>query len=96
MIKAPKLAIAIAIIGPLTVATPVLSAAGDLKEHASATSTVLKHRTSVVRQYWDYVPNRRYPFYNSYYNESYWKGVGPATPDRDPYVGTIWDGVAPY
>jgi hypothetical protein len=35
---------------------------------------------------------------DSYYNRDYWKGVAPfgAAGQRDPYAGTIWEGMAPY
>ena len=38
------------------------------------------------------------PYYNSYYNRNYWEGVAPAGRiyQRDPYAGTVFDGVAPY
>jgi hypothetical protein len=40
------------------------------------------------------------PFANSYYNEDYWRGIEGVAPygveRRDPYAGTIWEGVAPY
>jgi len=38
------------------------------------------------------------PYYNSYYNGNYWQGVSPAGRiyQRDPYAGTVFDGVAPY
>ena len=38
------------------------------------------------------------PYYNSYYNGNYWEGVAPAGRiyQRDPYAGTVFDGVAPY
>lgn len=35
----------------------------------------------------------------SYYDRAYWDAVSPrggADWQRDPYAGTIWDGVAPY
>jgi hypothetical protein len=44
-------------------------------------------------------PNSYYsPYYNSYYNRNYWEGVAPAGRiyQRDPYAGTVFDGVAPY
>lgn len=40
--------------------------------------------------------NWGYPGYDRYYDESYWNGVGPLTHGRDPYAGTIWNGVVPY
>jgi hypothetical protein len=38
------------------------------------------------------------PFTYSYYNEDYWRGIAPngGFEQRDPYAGTIWEGVAPY
>jgi hypothetical protein len=40
------------------------------------------------------------PYANSYYDRDYWvgiQGVAPyQTPRFDPYVGTPFDGVAPY
>jgi hypothetical protein len=38
------------------------------------------------------------PYYSSYYNRNYWEGVAPAGRiyQRDPYAGTVFDGVAPY
>lgn len=96
MMKASTLAIAIVVIGPLTIAAPVLSGAATLKEAAPASATNMRSPRHVARQYWDYAPNGAYPFYNSYYNEDYWKAVGPLTRKRDPYTGTYWDGVAPY
>ncbi len=38
------------------------------------------------------------PYYNSYYNRNYWQGVAPAGRiyQRDPYAGTVFEGVAPY
>jgi hypothetical protein len=43
---------------------------------------------------------RQAPFANSYFNEDYWRGVQGIAPydveQRDPYVGTVWEGVATY
>jgi hypothetical protein len=86
MIKASTLAVALAVVGPLTFAGPVLSAAATLKEAPSASP----------RHYWNYAPDRAYPSNNSYYDEDYWKAVGPLTPKRDPYAGTYFDNVYPY
>jgi hypothetical protein len=38
------------------------------------------------------------PTYSPYYNRNYWEGVAPAGRiyQRDPYAGTVFDGVAPY
>jgi hypothetical protein len=38
------------------------------------------------------------PYYNSYYNRNYREGVAPAGRiyQRDPYAGTVFEGVAPY
>ena len=39
------------------------------------------------------------PYANSYFDQSYWNGVAGVAPGfavADPYVGTIWEGVAPY
>jgi len=38
------------------------------------------------------------PYYSPYYNRNYWEGVAPAGRiyQRDPYAGTVFDGVAPY
>jgi hypothetical protein len=36
------------------------------------------------------------PYSDSYYNKDYWDGVGVRTEQRDPYVGTVFEGVAPY
>jgi hypothetical protein len=38
------------------------------------------------------------PFTYSYYNEDYWRAIEPngSFEQRDPYAGTIWEGVAPY
>jgi hypothetical protein len=37
------------------------------------------------------------PYGNSYYNKTYWDAVAPNMYVRpDPYVGTVWDNVAPY
>ena len=45
-----------------------------------------------------YSPYYSPPYYNSYYNRNYWEGVVPAGRiyQRDPYAGTVFDGVAPY
>jgi hypothetical protein len=94
MIKVSTLAIAIAVAGPLIFAGPVLSSAAGLKETAPASDA--RAPRHVARQYWDYVPNTAYPSSDSYYNDDYWRAVGPLSPERDPYAGTYWDGVAPY
>lgn len=41
---------------------------------------------------------RQAPVSNSYYNNAYWAAVAPngKVEQRDPYAGTIWEGVAPY
>ena len=37
------------------------------------------------------------PMAQSYYNEDYWRAIAPNQFDpRDPYVGTVWYGIAPY
>ncbi len=37
------------------------------------------------------------PFANSYYNQDYWRAVAPnLSQPRDPFVGTVFDNVAPY
>jgi hypothetical protein len=38
------------------------------------------------------------PYYSPYYYSNYWEGVAPAGRiyQRDPYAGTVFDGVAPY
>jgi hypothetical protein len=38
------------------------------------------------------------PYSQSYYNGDYWNGVAPAgrIQQRDPYVGTPFENVAPY
>jgi hypothetical protein len=37
------------------------------------------------------------PYVDSYYNKTYWDAVAPNMYVRpDPYVGTVWENVAPY
>ena len=36
------------------------------------------------------------PYFDSYYNKDYWDAVGVREEQRDPYVGTVFEGVAPY
>jgi hypothetical protein len=38
------------------------------------------------------------PYYNSYYDRQYREGVTPRgrIEQRDPYAGTVFEGVAPY
>jgi hypothetical protein len=38
------------------------------------------------------------PYYNSYYDRQYREGVTPGgrIEQRDPYAGTVFEGVAPY
>jgi hypothetical protein len=41
------------------------------------------------------------PYSDSYYNRDYWEGVEGVAPgvrieQRDPYAGTVFEGVAPY
>jgi hypothetical protein len=38
------------------------------------------------------------PSSDSYYNRHYWDAVAPygRAEQRDPYIGTIWEGVVPY
>jgi len=45
------------------------------------------------------VPQTRAVYADSYYNKSYWDSVAPhgrSDWQRDPYVGTVYEGVAPY
>lgn len=39
-----------------------------------------------------------YPFTDSYFNKEYWDGIAPLGryEERNPYAGTVWDGVVPY
>jgi hypothetical protein len=34
----------------------------------------------------------------AYFNEGYWRAIAPngAIEQRDPYAGTVWEGVVPY
>ncbi len=38
------------------------------------------------------------PYANSYYSNEYWRAIAPfGQPERrDPYAGTVFEGVAPY
>ena len=83
-IKASKLAIAISVVGPLTVAVtgganaaPALSGANALKAAAPIAATDVKYRKHAPR-YWDYSTNWNYPGYSQGY---------------DPLRGTYWDAV---
>ena len=85
-IKASKLAIAIGVVGPLTIAmmggtyaAPALSGAIALKTAGPIVATDVKYRKYAPR-YWDYSTNWGYPASGGY----------------DPLRGTYFDNVAPY
>jgi hypothetical protein len=84
--NAYKLALAIAVVGPLTVAAPALASAGSLKEATPAAGTHLRARHQVVRQYWNYAPDR--------FNGDSWMVL--RRDGRHPFAGSIWDNKAPY
>ena len=106
-IKASKLAIAIGVVGPLTVAmtggtyaAPALSDAIALKAAAPIAATEVKYRKHAPR-YWDYSTNWNYPGYNQGYDPlrgTYWDNVAPYSSARepDPLRGSYWDNVPPY
>ena len=78
-------------IGKLTAAAAVailVASAGV----ASAQTKAHQPRPDAAWQTW------QTPYANSYYNGDYWRGVAPLglTEQRDPYVGTVFEGVAPY
>jgi hypothetical protein len=81
-IKASKLAIAIALVGPLAVATAGESFAAPVSSGAVA---VVRYQAHATRQYWDYAPNSGYP---THQREN--SGCVSTT------FGTMWDGVSPY
>jgi hypothetical protein len=97
--KASKLAIAISVLSPLAVAVATQSsvasvpfAAAAIKAKAPASRTDVQYRKKNARQqYWSYDP---------YYNGAYWRGIQGVAPyesgGHDPYLGSYWDGVAPY
>jgi hypothetical protein len=99
MITASKLAIAIAVAGPLAAAAAATSFAAAVpsnavavKAAAPAAATDVRYRRNVARQYWDY---------DSYYDGAYWRGIQGVAPyssnnGYDPLRGTYWDNVAPY
>jgi hypothetical protein len=99
MITVSKLAIAIAVAGPLAAAAVATSFAAAVpsnavavKAAAPASATDVQYRKNAVRQYWNYDP---------YYNGAYWRGIQGVAPyssnnTYDPLRGTHWDGVAPY
>jgi hypothetical protein len=106
-IKASKLAIAIGVVGPLTVAmmggsyaAPALSGAIALKAAASIAATDVKYRKHAPR-YWDYSTNWGYPAHRQGYDPlrgTYFDNVAPynSAHEPDPLRGTYWDNVAPY
>ena len=87
-IKASKLAIAIGVVAPLTVAimtrgtyaAPALSGAVALKAAAPIAASDVKYRKDAPR-YWDYSANWGDPAHRQGY---------------DPSRGTYWDDVATY
>jgi hypothetical protein len=99
-IKVSKLAIAIAVVGPLTVAmtggafaAPVPSGALALKAAAPNAATDVKYRK--------HAPQWGYPAYRQGYDPlrgTYWDNVAPYSSayEPDPLRGTYWDNVAPY
>jgi hypothetical protein len=105
--KASKLAIAIGVVGPLTIAmmggtyaAPAPSGAIALKAAALIAATDVKYRKHPP-QYWDYSTNWDYPAHRQGYDPlrgTYWDIVAPysSTHEPDPLRGTYWDNVAPY
>ena len=106
-IKASKLAIAISVVGPLTVAVtgganaaPALSGANALKAAAPIAATDVKYRKHAPR-YWGYSSNWSYPAYSQAYDPlrgTLWDNVAPygSAHEPDALRGTYWDNVAPY
>jgi hypothetical protein len=107
-IKVSKLAMAIAVVGPLTVAVTggafaasVPSGAVALKAAAPNAATDVKYRKHAPQQYWDYSTNWGYPAYRQGYDPlrgTYWDNIAPYSSayESDPLRGTYWDNVAPY
>jgi hypothetical protein len=108
-IKASKLAGAIAVVAPLTMAmtgasyaTPTLSGAVALKAAAPIAATEVKYRKQT--QCWNTSTNGGYPAYNQGQGYdplrgTYWDNVAPygsGNNQPDPFRGTYWDNIAPY
>src|ERR1700688_558726 len=100
MIKASKFAIAIALVGPLAIATAgqsfaasVASAAPAIKAAAPAAAIDVRYRSHAAQQYWDAPTGSCDP-----YSGTIWENVYPYSSNScpDPYYGTYWDGWAPY
>jgi len=92
MLITSKLAIAIAVAGPLAVATASQSSAASLSSPAVViTTTPPAAVVDVVHR--GYAPTGCDPYYGSV-----WSGVAPYSSNAcpDPYYGTYWDGWAPY
>lgn len=109
-IKASKLAIAIAVVAPLTMAmtgasyaTPALSGAVALKAAVSTPATEVKYRKQ-PSQCWNNSTNWDNPTYNQGQGYdplrgTYWDNVAPygsGGNQPDAYRGTYWDNIAPY
>jgi hypothetical protein len=64
---------------------------------ASAQTNTHAAQVNGVRQA-PFAASYQAPYGNSYFNQDYWRAIAPnGLLDRpDPYVGTVWEGVAPY
>ena len=92
LIKASKIAIAIAVAGPLAVATASQSSAASLPSAAVVIKTASPAAAiDVVHR--GYAPTGCDPYFGTV-----WSGVAPYSSNScpDPYYGTYWDGWAPY
>lgn len=79
--------IATIVVGVLLASTGLASARPKVPSNVNPNGT-----------YYDYQPFYYDQWSNNYYDRSYWGAFAPTQPwiERDPYAGTIWQGVWPY